>query len=1618
MAPLGLGLRVISNLEAVGVNFRSVLIPPQHMNPSEEPQDTADPSIATSTTPSSLTERVRSLTSGRNSVPGHRTRSRIVDPADTTDLDTVPRPESYHGRRPNPATLFKEKFVRDLDKARSLSERLQAIRAACEEIEVHSGDTLVELWTAAEDLTVAGASVEARKIGYTLLIASATHTGLGPIERLKLFTMIVVPIEAAQVILQIEALDGLTNHGRNLDPFKPQLVKFLHRTVRKQFEDTVRARSHLKNVAGRRSKVLLAEEEGFEALLSLIADVIRHNHDAFQGDELIFLVDRAVFAAQKTTAIQDLHRVVAIIQAIIAVSQIPSSQMKGCVQLLCSISCKITELKQQASQLLLALIQSPQKAIVLDIVLTTILESPQDKYTNTTRGALGVVKQLIAPNGIEGLPTIPFRRLVDALWEIYFIPEARHESLQIIGLMLNDENRVDLFLQEDWETMMKIIRAAAGNDRLDTRDRRSTSLRTTLFSGSPQVQLPVPPRSGHTGDSQEDVLKELKHIVDIFVSLWTRVDEAKKSLIASFFLDIRSHLSTAPLELLITQMVDEGFLLPGQPHWEASQIFFVNKFILDDTIPPTTRSKALQVLKELCLLVCADEDKRLFGKLVTTVVKGLSGERDVYVINDLADFATFYIRDAEIGQFKSVLAGLWRLNDTDDTSLPPWRTPMNTPVPNMIPTYIVRLFLQCLPSSGAKAIIVYDTLVKMATTISVPTNARLTAMKLLTRLRCNHEHAVVVIPVPDTFDLAATLCRTEASALSLSGSANSGDRSSLNEDQQPVRVGRTSTVNLSGLRTSRSNTRSASGQDRHSKPSPPLWMYPGGKGLPENPPREPSQVVHAFTQGSNMEHVVRLSPWLVGIMNILQKGCDWELYSYTLVHLPSQLGNPALFAGAIPSIKMLRNVITSQLQGGNFQEPPPSTGVKKGDVALCLFHSLIMLLGYNEHFGRSEQDEIVRTILGGIGAWDRVAKCCIHALSICCHEIPLSIARSLNGILQKMSQIITQSHLAMDTLEFLGGLARLPGVYVNLTEDELRTVFAICIKYLEHSREQRLKLLSGSTTGASYASNRHSGTSAEFGSASELSQSTEAYKDLPQYVFALAYHVITIWFLSLRLADRSKHVGWITRNLAWTNATGNEIMEEQSQVTLDMMHRTAYLNLGETTPITTFRPSDGRVVSKTWLVGLSLLTVETAVGTGRTQLIKRQASGTTYAEFQQHTAPLPPHHVPAPSDIITSAHGPDARINVFPNHIFLQLMSNIAPTPAPMEPICLPDDEVTKRAISTFDRNDTVDGHKVGVIYVGNAQTLEREILANNRGSEAFDQLLSGLGTKVQLRGANFNTQGLDRDSDLDGTHTYAWRDRITEIVFHVPTMMPTNVDDPQCINKKKHIGNDFVNIIFNESGLPFKFDTFRSQYNFVNIVITPEGVLEQRQESGATEHSATASIDQAADGKGEAVKESPETGAPVVGVDAGSIEVTGLAEAKYPERQTYFKIRTLVHASLPPISPAASYKLVSATALPGLTRQIALNASVFSLVWANREGGEHISSWRNRLREIVKLRERFVNTGTSTSTRFPGARQEKKYVDGDQWKGTVAMGGLAEEEGILSGLDFSRWAGPNPGVI
>ena len=47
-------------------------------------------------------------------------------------------------------------------------------------------------------------------------------------------------------------------------------------------------------------------------------------------------------------------------------------------------------------------------------------------------------------------------------------------------------------------------------------------------------------------------------------------------------------------------------------------------------------------------------------------------------------------------------------------------------------------------------------------------------------------------------------------------------------------------------------------------------------------------------------------------------------------------------------------------------------------------------------------------------------------------------------------------------------------------------------------------------------------------------------------------------------------------------------------------------------------------------------------------------------------------------------------------------------------------------------------------------------------------------------------------------------------VIFHVATLMPTHTTNPSCSNKKLHIGNDFVTIVYNNSDKKYEFGTIK----------------------------------------------------------------------------------------------------------------------------------------------------------------------------------------------------------------
>ncbi|KAI9646691.1 Tuberous sclerosis 2-like protein [Ciborinia camelliae] len=1446
------------------------------------------------------------------------------------------------------------------------------------------------------------------------------------------------------------------------------------------------------------------EESNLSLLFGFIADIIKFSSNIITEPASSQLLSQILEICTSSATEADLKACNQVFDAIITYGDIPDSKLQPVVKVLCSIHSSLWNVHQDAWRCISNLCRShhglTMVRILMEILGKPLLDKSDDKQYSQNikevRGAISALEKLFAKDAKDGYPLVPFTLLMASLRKVLELDRTAVDcdTLQLIYSLFTHEGGImQNVLDEDWSPMFEIV-STCSRRITDPVTNRSLIYNTIDVSAPSRDETPQQKFITKMGELIGGLIVRVEQLLNSPPLNFVQKDDCLK-----FFVKAHIYLPDTCAKLVIDHFIEYQCCSPSDLRWKDNINLILGGFLADRSRPSDIRLHALKAVTDVYVIVSVTDQPEIFEAFAVTVLTYVRDEKDISILQELIDFAVVMAEQTQDDGLFQHAVDIMRSVVTSDRMQSPLGSPpgsrhgilssksasssatlpiMHSPS-NIVVKGFIRVFMRTMFTDVSKSLLVFEELLAIAKASDCPTDSRISALKMFLRLRTDAMNRIFLTPFTESDALAASLYRTAGSLAMKHAADEAAQQSRLaRAEDSNSRLSR-STSGGQAQPPPKQSFRLGSGMNRTLQRDHQMWMSPDSDALPDttygnatlrlvsiienvdqkfssqdldtagpvsdqlylqqsgaqsitvkanvaeedrhdfatdapdNVLQNPIESIDpklsdakeneaGINDGLNsyqpvVQTILNIDSYLDVLCQLLDGGCDWEVYSYILVHLPSQLTNQALFKSSIPQIKKLRSLLCDLIRDNSFQEPPVSSGLRKADVAICLFHVLTMVTSYNREFSKAEEDEIVRTFLQGVGAWERAAKCCIHALSICCHELPGSITKALVTILQKMSQIITQQHVAIHILEFLACLSRLPELYVNFREEEYRTVFAICFRYLQNVRDQPSK---DSNQRNSHPRARVSSAplSTEINSVDSNAQ-TSSSDDLPQYVYALAYHVIIFWFLSLKLTDRAGQVGWIAKNLVSTDSNGKENIDEQAQVTLDFMQRVAYADVDESSADPDFTPElYGEILKKRWIIGHSVVTIEQATHKGWAQITKRHPSGTSCYMVREKFSPPPPHQISLTTDALRDAKHSRANF-VLPSHLLLQLTASIPQGTEFTRPIALPDDDMTRRAVWALDRNPTVDGHKVGVIYIGDKQTQEVEILSNITGSGEYYTFLAGLATVTELKGAKFNTQGLDREYGMDGEKAFCWRDRVSEIVFHVTTQMPTNLEnDPQCAHKKKHIGNDFVNIIFNNSGLPFKYDTFPSDFNYVNIVIAPESRL---------------SFTAARDPRQEQLRKDP-----------------------------YYKVQVMSKPGFPEISPAAEMKIISLRKLPEFIRLLAMNASVFSSVWANREGGEHVSPWRNRLREINRLRAKHAPKRSNSTHISPpgtsnGAVSDAKNresmtsirrasvanfsflsssVDASSQRSSVMSTtepekGTNGDELMVDSLDFSRWA-------
>ncbi|NXU69786.1 RPGP1 protein, partial [Horornis vulcanius] len=147
-------------------------------------------------------------------------------------------------------------------------------------------------------------------------------------------------------------------------------------------------------------------------------------------------------------------------------------------------------------------------------------------------------------------------------------------------------------------------------------------------------------------------------------------------------------------------------------------------------------------------------------------------------------------------------------------------------------------------------------------------------------------------------------------------------------------------------------------------------------------------------------------------------------------------------------------------------------------------------------------------------------------------------------------------------------------------------------------------------------------------------------------------------------------------------------------------------------------------------------------------------------------------------------------------------------------------------------------------------QTSEEELFGTTEESPAFAEFLDVLGQRVQLqdfkgcvKGCGGRTQrfrvrvspthppthprrfrgGLDVTHGQTGSESVYCHFRDKEIMFHVSTKLPYTEGDAQQLQRKRHIGNDIVAIVFQDENTPFVPDMIASNFLHAFVVVQLE---------------------------------------------------------------------------------------------------------------------------------------------------------------------------------------------------
>ena len=505
--------------------------------------------------------------------------------------------------------------------------------------------------------------------------------------------------------------------------------------------------------------------------------------------------------------------------------------------------------------------------------------------------------------------------------------------------------------------------------------------------------------------------------------------------------------------------------------------------------------------------------------------------------------------------------------------------------------------------------------------------ARLTALQFLVRLQADRDHRLYFVEAHHDADghiamLASLIGRAPNSAFH----APSHALHQRDDDEDFSLRKQRSQQERDGRRTSRGRgvgpSQSTSSRSRSRAPvpiSPPystthpqkstrdtLWSIPEILPFTMTDADAPSEGVITYDPTDESTCVLKVDTYFVALMTLLETERNWEILSYVLCYLPVQLANKHFFCGPkcralMPKLlTVVCNGVTKGELGSCIDHWPP--GLKARDAHGLAYRTLSVLINYRRCFDIPLRYILVDVLREGLNGQPSTIIGCLRALTICAFELTSSLKRTFPLLLVKLSQIMSNPVMAVHILNFLSITGSISELHANLREDDFKMIFGVALQYLQHHNRP------GAIPTISWA--------------------------MSQHVRMISFNVVYVWFLSVRLSDRPRHIPYITKQLLLANE-GREEVDEPTEVCFDWLARYAYASADPRPTDSVLSeivmnsktssdeaPSEPAINEKSWLMGNAVVTIRTLSRLGWIEVVSRRPSGYTKFLCRLENVPL------------------------------------------------------------------------------------------------------------------------------------------------------------------------------------------------------------------------------------------------------------------------------------------------------------------------------------------------------------------------------------------------------------